>query len=446
MSRAKSLQMEVLETRLPLANSAQVLNSGVFTLPGNPDELQTVQVRRIDGGGGGNGTTADPTTLIGFVPDDATGSLDSLDTPESYEVKALARARNRLVYFGDELATYRVKGGSPLSFGLIGDQSLAQWLRESVVDPRGSNIGFLQSVGEHSTATLTTRGDKMWQMDWQLGGETFSYELLLDSDELDASIMVESFVASQDADTEPGPTLNEGDTVELSYTVTNPGSNALSNVAVVDDNGTPDNPTDDITATPSNAPSGVNVGDFNANNLLDPGETWLFTAQSIARPGQITSSGTASGEANGTTTTACDEANYFVDAARLPDISIASFISTPEATAEASDGTAAVLLAGTEYAIQPVIENTGGTTVNGPFTVEVSYRGTTEVVDGNSVLEPGDELTLDPFVFTEEELGEFALTFRLDPNDVIDENDESDESNQLEVPLNFIVLRPSRTN
>ena len=215
MSRAKSLRMEVLESRLPLANSAQVLNSGVFSVPGDPDELQTIQIRRIDGEGGDNGTS-DPTTLIGFVPDDTSGSLDSLETPDSYEVKALARARSRLIYFGNELATYRVKGGSPLSFGLIGDSSLAQWLSESVVDPRGSNIGFLQPVGEHSTATLTTLGDRMWQMDWDLGGETYSYELLLDSDELDTSIMVESFVASQDADTEPGPTFNEGDTVELS--------------------------------------------------------------------------------------------------------------------------------------------------------------------------------------------------------------------------------------
>src|SRR5439155_12586990 len=52
-------------------------------------------------------------------------------------------------------------------------------------------------------------------------------------------------------------------------------------VSVKDDNGTPANPADDFFASPVLS-GGFNVGDANMNNLLDPGETWAYSASGTA--------------------------------------------------------------------------------------------------------------------------------------------------------------------
>jgi uncharacterized repeat protein (TIGR01451 family) len=59
--------------------------------------------------------------------------------------------------------------------------------------------------------------------------------------------------------------------VTYTYTVTNPGTTPLANVNVVDDNATPGYPADDFHPT-------FTHGDTNGNGLLDPGETWVYTA------------------------------------------------------------------------------------------------------------------------------------------------------------------------
>jgi plastocyanin len=51
----------------------------------------------------------------------------------------------------------------------------------------------------------------------------------------------------QDANEPPGPGILEGDTVEWTYEVSNTGNVSLSNVTVIDDNGTPSDLTDDRT-------------------------------------------------------------------------------------------------------------------------------------------------------------------------------------------------------
>ena len=90
-----------------------------------------------------------------------------------------------------------------------------------------------------------------------------------------------------------GPVLTPGAPVTWTYVVTNPGTVPLSNVTVTDDNGTPGNAADDFLPT-------FTGGDTNGNGLLDPGETWTYTASGTVGTIDYCNVGTASGT-NGST-------------------------------------------------------------------------------------------------------------------------------------------------
>ena len=109
-------------------------------------------------------------------------------------------------------------------------------------------------------------------------------------------LAIVKLVNGEDANTPAsGPVLTPGATVTLTYVVTNPGTVPLSNVTVTDDNGTPGNTADDFLPT-------FTGGDTNANNLLDPGETWTYTATGTVGTTDYCNVGSASGT-NGTTAT-----------------------------------------------------------------------------------------------------------------------------------------------
>ncbi len=84
-----------------------------------------------------------------------------------------------------------------------------------------------------------------------------------------------------------GPIVPVGSTVTWTYDVTDPGNVPLSGVTVTD-NIAGVNPTPVLSG-------GFNVGDTNHNGLLDPGETWVFTASGTAVAGQYSNIGTATG-------------------------------------------------------------------------------------------------------------------------------------------------------
>jgi hypothetical protein len=88
---------------------------------------------------------------------------------------------------------------------------------------------------------------------------------------------------NEDTDDGPGvPLLAPGSTVTWTYKVTNTGDVpfASSEVVVVDDSGTPSNTSDDLSTTGGGITFlSVETGD--ADNILEPGEVWLYTASGI---------------------------------------------------------------------------------------------------------------------------------------------------------------------
>ncbi|MEM9219128.1 MAG: SdrD B-like domain-containing protein, partial [Cyanobacteria bacterium P01_F01_bin.150] len=92
-------------------------------------------------------------------------------------------------------------------------------------------------------------------------------------------IDIEKFVNGIDVtDINDLPEIEAGADVTFTYEVTNTGNVAfnLSDIVVVDDDGTPGNTADDFT------PQLVNSSDVNGDNVLSPGETWLYKSQTVA--------------------------------------------------------------------------------------------------------------------------------------------------------------------
>ena len=117
------------------------------------------------------------------------------------------------------------------------------------------------------------------------GKQIYMYELRLNSAELEADILIESFVNSQTADNVPGPEV--GEFVSRNFTVTNPGSVSLTNVVVIDDNGIPDDRSDDFNPMPNLLGNELNLGDLDQDGELDPGEVWLHSTPHTAIPGSL---------------------------------------------------------------------------------------------------------------------------------------------------------------
>ena len=110
--------------------------------------------------------------------------------------------------------------------------------------------------------------------------------------------MVEKSTNGQDADTAPGPYVPVGDPVTWTYTVTNPGNVALAGVSETDDQ--------DVTVT-------YVSGDTDGDTLLDPAESWTYTATGTAVAGQYTNTGTATGTPPGglPDVSDTDDSHYF---------------------------------------------------------------------------------------------------------------------------------------
>ncbi len=97
-----------------------------------------------------------------------------------------------------------------------------------------------------------------------------------------------------------------GGAVTYAYTVTNPGTEPLSNVSVIDDK---------CTGLPGRVVG--HPGDLNKNDLLESNEIWSFTCQTNLTQ-TTTNTGTAQGSANGLTAIDFSPATVVVSAPGLP--------------------------------------------------------------------------------------------------------------------------------
>ncbi|HVK10984.1 MAG TPA: hypothetical protein VM597_19605, partial [Gemmataceae bacterium] len=130
--------------------------------------------------------------------------------------------------------------------------------------------------------------------------------------------------------------LTAGTNVVWTYLVRNPGTTALSNVRVVDDNGTT-GPADDF------VPRYVG-GDTDGDSLLDPGEVWLYTSAGVFAFQAPTilygNFGTVTATGNGTAVTHRDPA-YLIGTAPGVIIKKAVNAANPDAPTPAEEADAA---------------------------------------------------------------------------------------------------------
>jgi hypothetical protein len=227
-------------------------------------------------------------------------------------------------------------------------------------------------------------------------------------------IQIRKFVNGSDANTAPGLTLPVGAPVTFTYTVTNidPQQRSLSNILVVDDNGTPSVPGDDFFAA-------YLSGDTNNNGLLDPEEFWWFTSTGAvlvatglpvpnftAQPGQYTNLGRVEGTlvdgAPPLTVMATDSANYFGSA---PGVKIVKSVnatdpSNPSAIEDANAAPGPAFVNGTAVVWTYQVINTGNVPLS--ITSVSDNNGTPNTSsddfaplyvsgdNGNDLLDPGE--------------------------------------------------------
>ncbi len=169
--------------------------------------------------------------------------------------------------------------------------------------------------------------------------------------------------AAEDNGTEGQPEILVGNTVTWTYTVTNTGDWPLSYIVVSDTVGSTTTVLDNATAT----------GD-DGNGLLDPDETWTFTATGTAKAGQYENTAVVSGNAvtdnaTGPAVTDTDLGHYygltsgFSIQKQLTAVEAGDPIPAPDSTAwkDADTAPGPEVLAGCDVYFRVVLVNTGET-------------------------------------------------------------------------------------
>ena len=155
-----------------------------------------------------------------------------------------------------------------------------------------------------------------------------------------------------------------GEDVTWTYTVTNPGNIELSNVVVVDDNGTPGDTSDDITVTSY-------TGDTDGDGNLDTNETWVFTLTGTAKAGEYTNIATvtadwAFGQSSGSVGPVSEGDCYF---GANPDVSIVKLT-------DGTDNQCPVLAVGEDVIWTYYVSNTGNIALAGVDITVTDDNGT----------------------------------------------------------------------
>ena len=226
-----------------------------------------------------------------------------------------------------------------------------------------------------------------------------------------AGIVVHKFingVAAQSADA--AVWLAAGSTATFTYRVASTTSASLGNVAIVDDNGTPDDLADDVVPT-------YLSGDLDGDGLLDPSEVWLFSAPHLVPLGDYNNVVRVHGDLTletGTVTVWDDDINYsFGFVARIAVVKAVNALDPwhPTTIEDANGASVKELLAGTTAVWTYLVTNTGqvplaftslrddnGTPTDAaddfaPVSVLVTWNGDTYNVgdvNHNAAIDPGE--------------------------------------------------------
>ncbi len=148
------------------------------------------------------------------------------------------------------------------------------------------------------------------------------------------------------------PDVIAGSTVTWTYTVENNGNVPLSNVVLIDDNGTPGDDTDDFNPN-AVLVGGFNSGDTNQDNILDTDETWHYSHTGPAIVGEYANIATVSGvyddgSLDGLTVTGIEEDCYN---GVTPTIAVEKFTNL-------TDGTCPYILVGEDVVWTYNVTNT----------------------------------------------------------------------------------------
>lgn len=241
----------------------------------------------------------------------------------------------------------------------------------SETNPSRLFFGTAPNLGAVNGASpITPNGpggpDVQFQSD---GGMTFT--------EAAPGIAIRKATNGQDAATLPGPSVPLGDPVTFTYDVTNTGNEPLANVVVIDDAGTPNDPSDDFMPT-------FTGGDTNGNGILEVNETWTYAATrpahlllGTANPCQYTNRASVTGnDPFGVGVTGSDVSNHTV--LTSPGIAIAKMVNGQ--AADAAPG--------------PVVDV--GSTVTFTYTIcntgDVPLSGVTVTDDAGTPSDPSDDL------------------------------------------------------
>jgi len=193
-----------------------------------------------------------------------------------------------------------------------GDSKFGASTFVTIYDAQGGSV--LQDIEVHTSCSKPLAlGDIFGGITLVGAGDADGGSMVLDPPAPDPGNGYAPGTGDADADDPTGPAAQVGDTVVWTYVVTNDGDAPIANVVVSDDNETLDT-ADDFNPDPVLDNDGYNVGDVNQDNLLDPGEQWLYTAglevTETTALGQHRNVAKATGEYNGAMVMDDDPAHF----------------------------------------------------------------------------------------------------------------------------------------
>ena len=267
--------LDLDETWTYTANGVAI--SGTYTNKATVNGLSTTSVEVMD---------MDNSNYVGISPD-----IDIEKLTNGNQADNATDADVPTIIAGDPVTwTYIVTntGTDPLTNVTVNDDQIGPITNVTTRSINNDDILDPGEVWTYTASGTATVGNYVNQAD--VAGTASDGTTIVD--DLDRSryvgiqtnpaIDIEKATNSQDADVAgTGPVVSVGDTVTFAYVVTNSGDVPLQNVVVVDDNGTPNDTTDDF------SPSFVG-GDTDSDNQLDLSESWNYTADRVATLGLYT--------------------------------------------------------------------------------------------------------------------------------------------------------------